>query len=55
MTDLDQIDDIVENSIELTEDMKGPLRWAVKKAREKRNARRSSLFRDPDLLDVEDI
>lgn len=38
MSDIDQIEDIIENSYELTNKQKGPLRWAVRKVREELSA-----------------
>jgi hypothetical protein len=60
MSDIDQIEDIIENSDELTTKQKGPLRWAVRKVREELSAApkpyRESRFThaDADALDALD-
>jgi hypothetical protein len=62
MSDIDQIEDLIENSDELTSKQKGPLRWAVRKVREELTATiapkpyRESRFThaDADALDALD-
>lgn len=59
MSDIDQIEDIIENSAELTSRQKGPLRWAVRKVREELSAPapkpyRSSRF-DPEDLTLDKL
>lgn len=51
MSDIDQIEDIIENSAELSNKQKGPLRWAVRKVREELSAPAPKPYRSDSRFD----